>query len=72
MESGVHVTSTTIPSSPVLHIMPERTQVVSPTRLARLPPISAPSDKHPSATYLQTANTQLKETMRHLLAEVIW
>ena len=69
MESGVHVTNTMIPSSPVLHIMPE---VISPTRLAKLPPISAPSDKHPSATYLQTANTQLKETMRHLLAEVIW
>lgn len=71
MESGVHVTNKMIPSSPVLHLMPERTQVISPTRLAKLPPIAAPSDKHPSATFLQTANTQLTDTMRHLLAEVM-
>ena len=71
MESGVHVTNNMIPSSPVLHLMPERTQVISPTQLPKLPPIAPPSDKHPSATYLQTASTQLTDTMRHLLAEVM-
>jgi len=71
MESGVHVANSVLPSSPVLHTIPERSQVLSPTRLAKLPPISASTDEHPSASYLQVANTELKESMRNLHVEVI-
>jgi len=70
MESGVHVANSVLPSSPVLHTIPERSQVLSPTRLAKLPPIAASTDEHPSASYLQVANTELKESMRNLHVEV--
>ena len=70
MESGVHVANSVLPSSPVLHTIPERSQVLSPTRLAKLPPIAASTDEHPSASYLQVANTELKESMRNFHVEV--
>ena len=58
--------------------------VMSPSRLAKLPPISSSSGgergegeeevgsqgHHPSSLFLKTATTELKETMQHLLCEV--
>ena len=60
-------------STPILQHIPERTQVVSPTRLhvAKLPPIaSLSSDEHPSSAHLQAASSELKDAMKHLLSEV--
>lgn len=57
-------------STPILQNIPERAQVVSPTRLAKLPPIaSLASDEHPSSTHLQAASSELKDAMKHLLSE---
>lgn len=67
MESGLQ----TVKSTPILQNIPERAQVVSPTRLAKLPPIaSLASDEHPSSTHLQAASSELKDAMKHLLSEV--
>ena len=69
MESAIQV----MKSTPILQNIPERTQVVSPTRLhvAKLPPIaSLSSDEHPSSAYLQAASSELKDAMKHLLSEV--
>ena len=58
--------------------------VMSPSRLARLPPISSGvgADQenkgeeeeghhgHPSSLFLKTTTSELKETMQHLLSEV--
>lgn len=50
----------------------DRTQAMSPARLAKLPPISSmsPQTENPSAILLQSATTELKDTMQHLLDEV--
>ena len=50
--------------------------IMSPSRLARLPPISSAEEEgeghqgHPSSLFLKTATSELKETMQHLLCEV--
>ena len=54
--------------------------IMSPSRLAKLPPISGSGGErgegeeevgsHPSYLFLKTATTELKETMQHLLCEV--
>ena len=50
--------------------------IMSPVRLSKLPPISschegdeAPST-HPSKLLLESATSELKDTMKHLLSEV--
>ena len=53
-------------------IQMDRIQTASPVRLAKLPPISDPSAQadHPSTVFLQSATSELKDTMQHLLSEV--
>ena len=53
-------------SSP--HQLPAIAEVLSPTRLAKLPPIAGDGD--PTNVLMQNACTELKDSMGHLLSEV--
>lgn len=52
-------------SSP--HQLPAIAEALSPTRLAKLPPIAG---DHPTNVLMQNACTELKDSMGHLLSEV--
>lgn len=65
MDSGVQIVR-----SPLSPKHPERGRLISPPRPAKLPPISPTSEEHPSSAFLQAANAELKEAMKHLLREV--
>lgn len=76
MEAGVQVTAKT-PTTPgglSLQGGPDRSQVMSPSRLAKLPPISSPSGNggHQTAAslHLQAASSELQDTMKLLWEEV--
>lgn len=48
---------------------------MSPSRMAKLPPIAdeGETQRHPSSLFLETATAELKDTMQHLLCEVrVW
>lgn len=73
MESGVQ--AVTAIHSQVVSTSVMARPIMSPSRLAKLPPISSGAageeeQHHPSSVFLEATTSELKETMQHLLCEV--
>lgn len=81
MEVGTRVVKTVQHHNGVSNTTSSARPIMSPSRLAKLPPISSgvgaeqeegegDQGHHPSSLFLKTATSELKETMQHLLCEV--